>query len=49
MAEKNRKTIERYNWREKIKTREEMMRYLNTAERYWDSDTSSGNKRETSA
>jgi hypothetical protein len=29
------KPEEPYNWRKKLKNREEMLKYLQTAERYW--------------
>ncbi len=42
MAEKKSKVGEKKvvscRWREKIKSREEMMKYLQTADRYWYSD-----------
>jgi hypothetical protein len=39
-----------YQWRKKLKSREEMLGYLNTAERYWFSDEWYGSeKRKTPA
>ena len=42
MAEKKSESDENkavsYNWRKKIRNREEMMKYLQTGERYWYSD-----------
>ena len=38
MDEKNEKIQIADNWRKKLKDREEMLKYLKTAERYWFSD-----------
>ncbi len=34
-----------YNWRKKLNTREEMLKYLQTAERYWFSQEWYGSER----
>ncbi len=34
-----------YNWRKKLRTREEMLKYLQTAERYWFSKEWYGSER----
>ena len=44
------KPTEPYNWRKKMNTREQMLRYLQTAERYWFSkDWYGSEKRRTPA
>ncbi len=39
------KPTEAYNWRKKLRSQEEMLRYLQSAERYWFSKEGFGSER----